>query len=213
MTSAYPPSSLMEPPPRRYALKMPAGSIRAILALAVLGLLALIVFTSLRTDKDVGTLYFYLWGLLFLAIANYFTVRSGMTVGPGEFHPLWLPRGSVRLILLVGLGGIIAWLWQNDKTIFTEASTVPLGLFIVIPAGFLAGWLVSHAVYLVVGEREPFWYQDVQAWVSIIAMGMLLIELSALIINHNLGDEFRKNLSTLDAALAAVISFYFGARS
>jgi hypothetical protein len=202
--------------PPRHALGLPAGSVRAMLALCVLGLLALIVFTGREDKEGVETLYFYLCGMLFLIVAHYFTARSRMASEPAYTRqPLGLPRGSVRLLLIAGMAAIVAWLWQHDRKVFEQApQSLSPGLLLLIPCGFLLGWFVSRLVYLAFGKTEPFWYQDVQAWVAILAVGMLLIDLVfQIFINPSLAPELRRNLSFLEGALTAAISFYFGARS
>jgi len=199
--------------PPRHALGLPAGSVRAILALSVLGSLALIVLFQREDRPGVESLYVYLWGTFFLILANYFTVRSHRSVeeqvGP---HPLGLPRGSVRFLLIAGLAALVLWLWQANH-LFANAPTLPPGMFILVPGGFLVGWLVGRVAHIVFRHGEPSWYQDIQAWVAIIAMGILVIVmLLVMFINPGMPDEKQIDTTTWDGILVAIVSFYFGAR-
>src|SRR5437870_2858126 len=95
------------PAPQRHALGLPAGSIRALLALAVLGCLWLVAYRSVEQGPDtkLPLEFVYLQFLMVLILAHYFSAH-GNTIGStvSRKSPLGLPRGTVRLILLVGYG-------------------------------------------------------------------------------------------------------------
>jgi hypothetical protein len=197
--------------PPRHALGLPAGSVRAILALAVLGSLVLIVLLHKQDVKGVDSLYVYLWGALFLIMANYFTLRTHWNAeGP---QPLGLPRGSVRFFLVAGLVALVIWLWQNNS-LFGTMPRLPSGVFILVPGGFLFGWFTGRLAHVFFRDGEPAWYQDIQAWVSIIAMGILIIVmLLVMFINPGMSEEKQIDTTTWDGILVAIVSFYFGART
>jgi hypothetical protein len=211
------PRQPVRPSAPRHALGLPAGSVRALLALSVLGLLGLIIFLNMeQKSPEIKTLYAYLWFMLFLIIASFFAAH-GKTIRVPDVHdssPLGLPRGSVRLILLVGFGVLVGWLYHTDR-LFTEAPTVPPALILVMPLGFFTGWLVARVVRTLTGlPQGPYWFQDIEAWVAIVAMVMLLIDgLIHLVINPSIGDEHQIQLRTWEGVLAGLVSFYFGARS
>src|SRR4051812_49339484 len=83
---------------RLHARGLPAGSIRALLALAIFattwGLLVL------KPSQEVPV---FLRDLLFIIMGHYFAARrrteTAQEVGP---PPLFLPHGSVRLLLIAG---------------------------------------------------------------------------------------------------------------
>src|SRR5262249_10337253 len=93
---------------RRHALGLPAGSVRALLAFSVLALLGLIVYIyperPAKDQESIQTLYAYLWAMLFLVIASFFTAH-GHSIGYTDAgSPLGLPRGTVRILLIAGFG-------------------------------------------------------------------------------------------------------------
>jgi len=66
------------PPQRRHALGLPAGSIRALLGLGVLGMLWLLALTS--RSHQLPEVFTYLMLLMILILAHYFAAH-GKTVG------------------------------------------------------------------------------------------------------------------------------------
>jgi len=59
----------------------------------------------------------------------------------------------------------------------------------------------------------PAWFQDIQAWLAIIAMlGLGVLLLVHVFINRSVSPEYQIGVR-VDVALATIVSFYFGARS
>ena len=86
---------------------------------------------------------------------------------------------------------------------------------VVILGAFFVGMLAQRLAFHVLGRATavPSWVQDVQAWVSLLAvMGMLVEVLIRLVINPQLNEQ-QLHLPVWETALAAVVAFYFGARS
>src|SRR5262245_1645613 len=81
---------------------MPARSVRAIITFMVLGLVwALLLLPKARTNVHIPI---YLYYLMFLILGHYFAARSHAVVPAGVpvKHPLWLPRGTIRFLILAG---------------------------------------------------------------------------------------------------------------
>src|ERR1700686_3659865 len=87
---------------QRHALKLPAGSVRAIHVLAIVGLIcAIILIPGSHTIPP------YLTWLLFLMVGHYFTAH-GITIATRDEEapsPLYLPGGTVRVLILLALIG------------------------------------------------------------------------------------------------------------
>ncbi len=207
-------------PPPRHALGLPAGSVRALLALGVLGLLWLLaVGHYARPEMNKLPLSFvYLQFLMILILAHYFSAH-GSTIGhvPGAPSPLGLPRGSVRFLLLVGYGGLAYYLYQH-KTDYEFPKVENVQDFIVLVALMLTGFFVGHyltwLVRVLSGGTLPYWFQDVEAWIGLLAMiclaALLMIHI---FINPRVNPEYLIGTLPLDQVLAALIGFYFGSRS
>ncbi|HWG44007.1 MAG TPA: hypothetical protein VN688_14610 [Gemmataceae bacterium] len=215
-----PPGQPPSLPPRRHALGLPPGSIRALLALSVLALLWLLALRPIAggseaaADLKLPTVFMDLQILMVLILSHFFAAH-GHTIRPtsGVRSPLGLPRGSVRLLLLAGYLGLAGFLYHTQPK-FEYPSTSALILLLVLVSGFFFGHILTTAVQSVSGGVLPFWFQDVEAWVALLAilcMGIILI--IQLFINTSVSLERQLDLPVVEAVLAALVGFYFGARS
>ncbi len=197
----------------RHALGLPAGSVRALLAFMVLGVLWLLVYASKAGDK-VPVAYVYLQYVMILILAHYFA-SHGSTIGKHVSHrnPLYMPSGSVRFLLLAGYLGLVVWLLYNKRE-FEEPPSGPLVLPLVLMSGFFLGFLITKMVRTAAGGELPFWFQDLEAWVALLGMlGLLIIVMVRVFVNPGINEDIRLDLTTLETGVATVVGFYFGARS
>jgi magnesium-transporting ATPase (P-type) len=213
-------SNVPPSPPPRHALGLPAGSIRALLALSVLALLWLLALQPLTGhgqplgELQLPTVFMDLQILMVLILAHFFAAHGHTIRAHAEQRsPLGLPRGSVRFLLLAGYLGLAVFLYRTQPK-FEYPSTSALILLLVLISAFFLGHLLTGAVRLLSGGVLPYWFQDIQAWVALLAilcMGVLLIILLFINPSLSLGQEISPPL--LEAILAALVGFYFGARS
>ena len=204
---------LQRPMRRRHALGLPAGSVRALLTSMVFGLLAAILITE-KQDR-VPTLYNYLWYLLFLILAHYFAAHgNSIRSHPDERSPLGLPRGFFRFLFIGGFVGLIAWLYYQHHDFQTPQMTSAANPLILL-AGFFLGVFVARAVRLTSGDQTPYWFQDVQAWIALLAAVAFVIQVVVyVVINPTVSEETQLlKDGAWDGIPAALIGFYFGARS
>ena len=108
------------PAPPRHALGLPAGSVRAILAFAVLAMLWVIALRPLIRGQALAEFqlpveFVYLQIVMVLILAHFFAAHGG-SIGPhtGGRSPLGLPRGSVRFLLLAGYLGLAVYLFRTQ---------------------------------------------------------------------------------------------------
>jgi hypothetical protein len=213
-------------PPRRHALGLPAGSVRAILALIVVGLLCVLILVSSRRGQPIP-IPAYLLYLLFMIIGHFFAAhgvsisRTGMVQPP----PLHLPRGSIRLLLMLMLGGTVGWKLYSDPEgleaqlratfdSFRDKDGQPVSpIILLMPVVLLAGFFLGVIVHLLVGrENTPYWFEDFEAWVALLAvLGLAIEAIIHLVINPTL--ETPLDAVGLQVFIAGFIAFYFGARS
>jgi hypothetical protein len=196
---------------------LPSGSIRALLALLIFattwGLLVL------RPSREVPD---YLRDLLFIIMGHYFAARRHAEQGdePGP-PPLFLPSGSVRLILVAGCAAVAVLLFQRGQ--LTTPRQNPGVVTLLLVGGFLLG-VVLNAVRQALserGHRAPRILEDLRALISM-AAALILV---GLVLNRVLivfpperVDTILSRWSILDRygpehVLAAVVGFYFGSRS
>ena len=214
------PAVIMVPtlPPPRHAFGWPPGSIRAILVLIVVALVCALMLITRDKHGAVIPIPPYLLYLLFTSVGYYFAIRGhAKEVHRGVTPPLWLPAGSIRVIIMAALIATVVWKLVNDHASleeqFTKSSVLlheqPL-LPLVILGGFFVGVVLRGAI---IGKYErSAWAQDLEGWVALI--GVLLMGVAALIhlvIDPTLDEKL--HLSTWEGFLAGVVAFYFGIRA
>lgn len=205
----------------RHALGLPAGSIRALLALSVLALLWLIVIAPPHkgdVKHTIPQVFIYLQMLMLLIFAHYFSAH-GTTIGPSVStrSPLGLPKGSVRFLLLVGYGGLVYYLFHN-KDQFEMPPEVSFQFLLTLITLILSAFFIGHYLTMIMrgmsGGQLPFWFQDFQAWIALLAMvGLVILLVIHLFINPTVSPDMKIGSLPLDTVLAALIGFYFGSRS
>lgn len=201
---------------RRHALGLPAGSVRALHVLIIVGLTCAIIAWPGETAAIIPA---YLIYLLFLMLGHYFA-SHGVSIASrdsGLSSPLYLPGGTVRLLVMLALGGAIGWkLYQNPDALRQqfEASVRALAEQPILPALILGGFFVGVVLRGIVGRTNPpQWLQDFEAWISILALvGLGAAAVIHLIIQPSLEVPLLP-LPMWEGILGAVIAFYFGERS
>ena len=223
MSNVLQPTTVPTPAPRRFALGLPAGSVRALLALAVLGLLWAVALTHPSgetvsdADKHLPTILIGLQILMVLILVHFFTAH-GHTIGRhiSNASPLGLPGGSIRFVLAAGYIGLAVLLLYNRADFDLPEPGAMWSLLlelVVVLVSYFTGMLISAAVRLTWGEPPPAPYQDMEAWVAILALLGLGIVVLIHLINHNVAAENKISLDVAQAVLSGLIGLYFGARS
>lgn len=192
------------------ALGLPPGSVRAALALVVMGGIWTWMLTRPATEAPS-----FLRDLMFIILGHYFAARQRASTDDddgGAPPPLWLPRGTVRSIIVLGFVGVFAVLALKRNLAHgreLNAATVLL----VLAGGFLLGVLVSR---LRRGKPVSRAFEDTRAIVSLAAGVMLLLIVFGVWIPQ--GDSFESMRTFMlryrvEEILAAIVGFYFGSRS
>ena len=141
MAASPPPTA---PTPLKPPLGLPAGSVRATLALILSGTLWYMILKDLPPPP-------ILIDSALLVVAFYFGVRSSAPVttvtsaptpgAPKVRQPLFLPRGFVRSILAAGFLGVIAYVAYRDG-----AMPQALVLILQVIASYAVGYAFSRVL-------------------------------------------------------------------
>jgi len=192
------------PPP----LRLPTGSIRAILALTLCGTLW---YTTIRSIAAPIILV----DSALLVVAFYFGERSGSSVIPAQSaqlsgetpkvrDPLFLPRGSVRTVLALGFLGVTAYVYYRDRS-------VPETLLLVFQV--IASYAVGYAFSLLLlrraraGKGMSRSAAVARNFVSLAAIGITgAVSWAILVGRFDLVPDYLQN------GLAWTLAFYFGSR-
>lgn len=212
-----PPESLTRDWTSLFAFGLPAGSIRAILAILILGTSCGLVVS--RPDLELPA---YLRDLLFLILGHYFALRRGqaepLQVGP---PPLFLPRGSIRLLIILGFCTVLGVIIYRGAPMRPAKSPAVYTLFLV--AGFLIGVITSKITDFIVsrGHRPHRLWADIRAGIALLA-ALILVALAWNEVypflpqpRDDLPGRVRTHLKEfgLEHVFGAIVGFYFGSRS
>ena len=207
-------------PPVRQPLGLPTGSVRALLAFMVFGTIwAILLLPEIRPGVRPAAIPLYLYYLMFLILGHYFGMRAHhAATAPRQSPPLHLPRGSLRLLFIVGFAAVLGWGFYHDPDfgnhLVPAAGDQPYLMAVVLGAFFIGIIVgrVGNRLFVGPGGVSP-WFQDLLAWISILAMlGLGIDFMIRLFINPTL-QAGPLDLPFWEGTLASVVAFYFGVRS
>jgi hypothetical protein len=201
-------------PAKRHALGMPAGSVRAILTLLVVGMICILLLVS-PADKPIH-IPAYLLYLLFLGLGHFFAAH-GSSIPKGE-TPLYLPSGLIRLLIIGMLVATVAYKLSGGYDLLQkqlEGSVQSITEQPFLPVIIVGGFFLGVVVHILVGRQNtPYWFEDVEAWVALVAVfGLAVDAMITLVINPSLQESDPLDAYGLEGFVAAAVAFYFGARS
>lgn len=188
----------------RHALGLPGGSVRALLALGVVGSVC-----GLLLRDPAAALPEHLEGLLFVVLGHYFAARAQSSTAPADGPPpLWLPRGTVRLLLIGALLGVGVHFFRQG-----EAAAQRGVVTLVLAGAFILGLLLTRLGRWIrrVLPRRFRVLEDIRALVGLAALAAL----AAHAFHPVLPGPEVLGLGRLgpEQALAGLVGFYFGSRS
>jgi hypothetical protein len=193
-------------------LGMPTGSVRALLTL----ILVAVVIVRMVRGNDIAAEQSLLWvETLLIALSHYFTRRRFVElpadvlrqleddgVVERERHPLYLPRHSIRLIIIASFCWLAYYLYANGELFKNHAASlmIMLGSFVLgsIVRG-ISRWWHRGNIPRTVGTMG-----DIKA---LIVLGAMLV----VAIPEFLGSPQILNPMVHRVALAMML-FYFGSR-
>jgi hypothetical protein len=191
----------------------------------VRALLAILIFATawglllLRPSEEVPD---YLRDLLFIIMGHYFATRHRADArGEDGPAPLYLPRGSVRLILVLGSIAVAVLLYRSGQ--LTAVDQNPAVVTLLLVGGFLLG-VAANALFTWWkgrGHQPPRILEDGRALISIVAAGLLVVlvwnRLFLFFSPETVNTAFSRWIHLghygPEHVLAAVVGFYFGSRS
>jgi hypothetical protein len=198
-------------------LGLPSGSIRALLAILIFG-----TIWALLLAQPGAEIPDYLRDLLFIIMGHYFAARHRASEDPEPGPPpLFLPRGSVRILLIAGSIAVAVILFRRGQ--LTSLDRNPGVVTLLLVGGFLLGVAMNAVMtwWRKRGHRPSRVVEDLRAIVSLAAAGLLVfLVLNRLLllvpptrIDLLIPPEVRLGHLGPEQILAAVVGFYFGSRS
>jgi hypothetical protein len=208
-------------PPKNWPpLGMPTGSVRAILTLIVVA----VVITRMVQGADIGKPEEIgkpensdlLWvEALLIALSHYFTSRRFVELPPNvlkdledqgiverERHPLFLPRNSIRIII-VGAFGWLAYYLYTTGHLFQHHAASLLGMLAAFALGAIVRRIGTALHFRRAGKSQGTW-GDLKALIVLVVLLIIAVP------------EFLGSPTTLHPILQKVglgmMLFYFGSR-
>jgi hypothetical protein len=197
---------------QQYPLGLPPGSVRAVLSLMIT-----IQFWVLLVLPDSARVPVPINLYLLMSLVVMFFLSHGKSIAERSDpvpSPLYLPGGTVRFIIIAGTIALVAYLWTNHpERLSDRLKPAPdqIAFWPTIVAayagGFLLGFVLRHMPF-----RHNWLFQAFMAWLSFIAVFMLLIEIFVqAFINPKIEEKF--DMRMYEAVVTAIVSCYFGTRS
>ena len=193
---------------RRHPLKLPAGSVRAILTLATL----FIVILKLYRGENVVLF----WSeTLMIALGHYFSMRRFVHLTPelierlksegvieDDKRPLYLPQYTIRIVVILSFVGLTYFLYKEGR-LWDNLSSLTL---IASAFFFFLGYFFNRFFsWFFKGKHLHLnWIDDLKALAVLIPVGVLVV-LTA----FNMLDVVPQPVRNL---IALLILFYFGSR-
>jgi hypothetical protein len=159
-------------------LGLPVGSIRAILTLFVVAVVTVSVAQDREQELDL------IWTeTLLIAMAHYFTARRFVSLPPDvlkkiqlegvleqESHPLFLPKHSIRFLILASFGGLAYFLYREHRLMEPRAVSL-LGIVSAYVLGSvfrgIGSWFGRKT-----GKQPSSAWGDLKAIVVLLAMAI-----------------------------------------
>jgi hypothetical protein len=194
---------------RRPPLGLPPGSVRALLALLIVS--AVVLETARGNELDVA-----LAESLMIVLASYFSTRRIVSLPPSltdqleregqlpqEKHPLYLPRFSIRILIIASFVGVAAYLYQRGQ-LFESHALQTIGLVFAYLVGVLVRAISRLFQRWKIPEGLLDWLADLRA---VIVLGATI----ALVGCYWFG---RRDLLPhwAESTTLSLLLFYFGAR-
>jgi len=181
----------------RPPLGLPSGSIRAMLTFLIVA----VVIAQIVRGQTVELLW---TETLMIALAHYFTSRRLINLSPDviarlttegylqeEPRPLFLPRHSVRAVLVLAFAGLAVYLYQHNRLMDSQALSI-LGVVFAYFLGIVARM-----------KSLPGW-EDIKALVVLVVL--LATAAPYLVDRAELVPSLMRNITL------GMVLFYFGSR-
>jgi hypothetical protein len=193
----------------RPPLGLPPGSIRGLLALQITVIFWMLLLTPTSVQIPLN-LYFL------LSLVMMFFVAHGKSIARRDeptSSPLWLPGGTLRFLILAGTAAVLAYVYFKHPERLARLTPHPDQLanwryyLAALGLGFILGYGTRILPF-----RHAWAFQSFQAWIAILAMAVMFIEMVfQVIVNWSLTEQL--DPVAWQTIVTGTAAFYYGSRS
>jgi hypothetical protein len=187
---------------------LPAGSVRGVISVLICAFFwVVLLWPHQEAPSRVVLAHFFLLGLVLMAFAS----NPIVTDGGIAFLPWFL-----RLVFVGGSAGVVAYAWYASPQLLRERLT-PLpeevsAWWIPFLACTFCGFSAGLFLRFTMGKKNHV-FLTLRAWLSIVAMVMLTLEIVAVIALASAENKQAEFIHYWDCFELAIVSAYFGMRA
>lgn len=193
-------------------LGLPRGTIRGILALTITGLFWILLFLPDEKQIKIPLNLYFMLGLVLLFFVTHIQPEERRSNRDPEGFPFYI--SIFRMVIVFGTLAVLAFQFINHRERLIERLTPSADQLTGWPAYLLAmvfGFTIGYLFKILPGKNNWF-VQAFSAWVSIIAMASMVIELMIqAFINPELKSQV--DLQAWQTIVTGLVAFYFGSRT
>ncbi len=194
-------------PEVRHPFGLPMGTIRATLALLICAFVWLVLLWPHDTVK-LPLAHFFMGSMVFMA----FVTHPGLPTGAGRAVAPWVLRG----LFAAGSLGVVAYAVYTDWAQVTTRLVPDVSEFKEWWLAYLGvtvgGFVLGRLLRLVLGNASPF-FQTLRAWLSVLAMMMMVGEFLLFIAFSSATERPDAFLHAWQAVQLLAVSAYFACRT
>jgi hypothetical protein len=196
----------------RPPLGLPPGSVRGILSLFIVIELWLLLLLPESSKVPIPINLYFLMTLVALFFVSH--GKSIATASDADPSPLYLPGGTLRVIILGGTAAVIGYLYSNYPDRLVERlrpSEAQLANWPSIVEAYVGGFFIGYLLRIM-PFRNHWFFQSFLAWISLLSIAILFAEIIIqAFVKPTLKDEF--DLHIWEAIVTGITACYFGTRS
>jgi hypothetical protein len=187
---------------------LPTGSVRGVISVLICAFFWVVLLWPQEQPARVVLAHFFLLGLVTMAFASSPTLRNddGVHIIP------WL----MRVIFVGGSAVVVVIAWLNDYDVMKQRLTPPGDEVAVWWVPFLActfgGFAAGLFLRFILGRGNHI-FQTLRAWLSVVGMVMLSIEIALVIALASSTEKPLEFLHVWDCLELTIVAAYFGTRA
>lgn len=193
-------------------LGLPRGTVRGILSLTITGLFWILIFLPDEKHLKIPLNLYFMLGLVMLFFVSHIQPEERRSHRDVANFPFYIT--IFRMVIVIGTLAVLAFQFINHQERLMDRLTPSPDQLKAWPAYLLAmvfGFTLGYLFKILPG-KDNWIVQAFSAWISIIAMASMVIEL---MIQAFISPQLEKqiDLQAWQTIVTGLVAFYFGSRT